>query len=87
MDILQMKYFLAVAREENISRAAEYLYITQPSLTRQIQNMEKEIGRPLFERGGRKMTLTETGMMLKKRAEEIVSLYEKTETELMRPPT
>lgn len=87
MDILQMKYFLAVAREENISRAAEYLYITQPSLTRQIQNMEREIGRPLFERGGRKMTLTETGMMLKKRAEEIVSLYEKTETELMRPPT
>lgn len=86
MDILQMKYFLAVAREENISKAAEYLYITQPSLTRQILNMEKEIGRPLFERGGRKMTLTETGMMLKKRAEEIVSLYEKTEAELMRPP-
>ena len=86
MDIVQMKYFLAVAREENISKAAEYLFITQPSLTRQIQNMEKEIGRPLFVRGGRKMTLTETGMMLRKRAEEIVSLYEKTEAELMRPP-
>lgn len=86
MDIMQMKYFLAVAREENISKAAEYLFITQPSLTRQIQNMEKEIGRPLFVRGGRKLTLTETGVLLQKRAEEIVSLYEKTEAELLRPP-
>ena len=86
MDIIQMKYFLAVAREENISKAAEYLFITQPSLTRQIQNMEKEIGRPLFVRGGRKLALTETGTLLRKRAEEIVSLYEKTEAELLRPP-
>lgn len=69
MDIMQLKYFLAVAREENISKAAEYLFITQPSLTRQIQNMEKEIGQPLFTRGGRKMTLTETGLLLRKRAE------------------
>ncbi len=86
MDIMQLKYFLAVAREENISKAAEYLFITQPSLTRQIQNMEKEIGQPLFTRGGRKMTLTETGLLLRKRAEEIVSLFDKTESELMHPP-
>lgn len=57
------------------------LFITQPSLTRQIQNMEKEIGQPLFIRAGRKMILTEAGMLLRKRAEEIVALYEKAESE------
>lgn len=85
MELREMKYFLAVAREENISKAAQYLFITQPSLTRQIQNMEKEIGQPLFVRTGRKMVLTETGALLRKRAEEIMSLYEKTEAELLRP--
>lgn len=85
MDIQQMKYFLAVAREESISRAAKFLYITQPSLTRQIQSMEREVGRSLFVRGGRRLTLTETGAHLRKRAEEIVSLYEKKESELLRP--
>ena len=83
MELLQMRYFLAVAREQNISRAAELLFITQPSLTRQIQNMEKEVGRPLFVRGGRKLRLTEAGALLQKRAEEILSLYEKTESELL----
>ena len=76
-----MKYFLAVAREENITRAADFLCVTQPSLTRQIQNMEKEVGQPLFIRAGRKMVLTEAGMLLRKRAEEIVELYEKAEHE------
>ena len=76
-----MKYFLAVAREENITRAADYLFVTQPSLTRQIQNMEKEVGQPLFIRAGRKMVLTEAGVLLRKRAEEIVELYEKAEHE------
>ena len=85
MELLQMRYFLAVAREQNISRAAELLFITQPSLTRQIQNMEKEVGRPLFVRGGRKLRLTEAGALLQKRAEEILSLYEKTESELLCP--
>ena len=81
MELRELKYFLAVAREENITKAAEYLYITQPSLTRQIQNMEREVGQPLFSRSGRKMVLTEAGMLLRKRAEEIVSLYEKAENE------
>lgn len=85
MEIQQMKYFLAVAREESISKAAKLLFITQPSLTRQIQNMEKEVGSPLFIRGSRKLTLTETGKLLRKRAEEILTLYEKTEAELLRP--
>ena len=81
MELRELKYFLAVAREENITKAAEYLYITQPSLTRQIQNMEREVGQPLFSRAGRKMVLTEAGMLLRKRAEEIVALYEKAENE------
>ncbi len=85
MELLQMKYFLAVAREESVSKAADFLYITQPSLTRQIQNMEKEVGQPLFVRGGRKMLLTEAGILLKKRAEEIIALYEKAECEWLCP--
>lgn len=84
MELIQMKYFLAVAREESISKAADFLYITQPSLTRQIQKMEKEVGQPLFTRG-KKMRLTEAGQLLRRRAEEILSLYEKTERELMCP--
>lgn len=83
MDIRELKYFLAVAREQNISRAAEYLYITQPSLSRQMQNLEHEIGKKLFIRGRKKITLTETGVLLRKRAEELVSLYEKTENEII----
>lgn len=85
MELLQMKYFLAVAREENISKAAEQLFITQPSLTRQIQAMEKEVGSPLFNRGARKMTLTPAGILLRKRAEEILSLYEKAQREWLSP--
>lgn len=84
MELLQMKYFLAVAREESISRAADFLYITQPSLTRQIQSMEKEVGRPLFVRG-KKMALTQAGLLLRKRAEEILSLYEKAESDWLYP--
>lgn len=86
MELRELKYFLAVAQEQNITKAAEYLYIAQPSLSKQMQKLEKEIGRPLFIRGSRKITLTETGMLLKKRAEEIISLYKKTETELSARP-
>ena len=85
MELLQMKYFLAVVREESISKAADFLFITQPSLTRQIQSMEKEVGQPLFVRGGRKMLLTEAGILLRKRAEEILALYEKAESEWLNP--
>lgn len=86
MELKQLKYFLAVAREQNITKAAELLYLAQPSLTKQMQNLEKEIGCPLFLRGSRKITLTETGMLLKKRAEEILSLYEKTQAEISVQP-
>lgn len=82
MEIRELRYFLAVAKEENISKAAEYLYISQPSLSKQMQNLEKEIGQKLFVRGSRKITLTEAGRLLKKRAEEIIELYNKTSAEL-----
>jgi len=85
MDIRELKYFLAVAREENVSKAADYLFITQPSLTRHIQSLEQEIGKPLFIRGNRKMTLTETGILLRKHAEEIVELYDKAKNALQSP--
>ena len=82
MDIRVLKYFLAVAREENITRAAESLHIAQPSLSKQIMELEQELGKTLFVRGKRKVTLTEEGVLLRKRAEDIVSLVEKTEREI-----
>lgn len=82
MDIRTLQYFLAVAREESISGAAEFLHMTQPPLSRQLKELETELGKQLFIRGNRKITLTEDGMILRKRAEEIVSLMEKTKTEL-----
>lgn len=85
MELRELKYFLAVAKEESISKAAEALYITQPNLSRQMQNLENEIGQRLFIRGSRKITLTEAGKLLRKRAEEIVELYNKTESELNAP--
>ena len=85
MEIRELKYFLAIAREHSISKAAEFLYMTQPSLSRQMQNLEKEIGKQLFLRGNKKITLTETGILLRKRAEEMLALYEKTQSEISAP--
>lgn len=82
MEIRVLKYFLAVAREGNITRAAEILHITQPTLSRQLMQLEDELGTALFIRGKRKVLLTETGMLLKRRAEEIIDLSEKTELEI-----
>ena len=82
MDIRVLKYFLTVAREENITRAAESLHITQPSLSKQLMELEEELGKQLLIRGKRKLTLTDDGILLRKRAEEIVALLEKTEQEL-----
>lgn len=85
MELRELRYFLAVAQEQNITKAAEQLYITQPSLSKQMQNLEREVGRPLFVRGNRKLLLTDTGMLLKKRAEELLALYEKTQEEISVP--
>ena len=82
MDVRVLRYFLAVAREENITRAAESLHIAQPSLSKQLIELEQELGKTLLIRGKRKITLTEEGVLLRKRAEEIVALVDKTESEL-----
>ncbi len=83
MEIRVLQYFLAVAREQNISAAAESLHLSQPTLSRQLKDMEDALGKQLFIRGNRKITLTEEGMLLRKRAEEIIDLVEKTQNELM----
>ena len=81
MDIRVLQYFLTVAREETISGAAEVLHMTQPPLSRQLKELENELGKQLFIRGKR-IKLTKDGMLLRKRAEEIVSLMEKTRAEV-----
>ena len=80
MDIRVLRYFLAVVREQNISRAAESLHLTQPTLSRQISDLEAELGQPLFERG-RRLALTEAGVMLRHRAEEAVALVDRIEAD------
>ena len=82
MDIRVLKYFLTVAKEENITRAAKALHIAQPSLSKQLIDLEQELGTKLLIRGKRKTSLTDEGNLLKERAEEIISLIEKTEHEL-----
>ncbi len=83
MDIRVLKYFLAVAREESITKAALSLHIAQPPLSRQLKNLEDELGKQLFIRGSKKITLTDEGILLRQRAEEMVDLMEKTKKELM----
>lgn len=82
MELRVLRYFLAVSREENITKAAEVLHITQPTLSKQLACLEDEIGKKLFLRGKRKITLTQEGLLLQKRAEEIIDLVGKTEKEL-----
>ena len=82
MDIRTMQYYLAVVREGTISAAAQALHVAQPSLSRQMKELEEELGAALFERGNRKITLTEEGMILRKRAEEMVHLMQMTEDEI-----
>lgn len=83
MDIRTLQYFLAVAREESITAAAETLHMTQPPLSRQMKELEDELGKQLFIRGSRRVTLTDEGMILRKRAEEMISLMEITKAEVM----
>ncbi len=85
MEIRVLKYFLKVAQEESISKAAESLHITQPTLSRQLMELEKELNTKLLIRGKRnkKITLTDDGKLLKSRAQEIVELANKTESEFL----
>lgn len=82
MELRVLQYFLAAAREENITKAAAFLHITQPTLSRQLMQMEEELGVKLFRRGKHNILLTEEGMLLRRRAQEIVDLAEKTAKEL-----
>ena len=82
LELRVLRYFLAVVGEESISRAAEALHVTQPTLSRQLSELEKKLGKNLFLRGSRKIALTEDGMFFRKRAQEIVDLVDKTEADL-----
>lgn len=83
MEIRVLRYFLTVAREQSITKASEVLHITQPTLSRQLAQMEEEIGVKLFDRGSRRIALTNEGLLLRRRAEEILQLVDKTEKELI----
>ncbi len=81
MEIRVLKYFLTAAREGSITGAANSLHLTQPTLSRQLKDLERELGQKLFIRGNHNIILTPEGMILRKRAEEIIDLVEKTESE------
>ena len=81
MEIRVLRYFLAVAREESITAAANFLHLTQPTLSRQIHDLEDELGQQLLVRKSHRVVLTPEGMLLRKRAEEILTMVDKTESE------
>lgn len=82
MELRVLNYFLMVSQEENITKAAQLLHVTQPTLSRQLMQLEDELGVKLFERSNHSIVLTSDGLLLKRRAQEIVSLAEKTKREL-----
>lgn len=84
MDIQQLQNFLIVAQEENITHAADYLHISQPALSRQIKALEAEFGKALLKRENKRVTLTADGLLLKRRAREILKLVTKTDREMRR---
>ncbi len=72
MELRVLNYFLMVAREENITKAAQLLHVTQPTLSRQLMQLEEELGVKLFNRSNHSIVLTDEGMLLKRRAQELV---------------
>ena len=79
MELRTLRYFLAAAEEENITRAADLLHVTQPTLSRQLMDLERELGTTLMLRGKKGMTLTDDGLFFRQRAEEIVELADRLE--------
>lgn len=84
MELRVLRYFLMAAREENITKAANLLHITQPTLSRQLMQLEEELGVKLFHRGKYHIVLTDEGMLLRRRAQEMIELEEKTKREFSR---
>lgn len=85
MELRTLRYFLEVARERNVTRAAANLHVSQPSLSKQLKDLERELGSRLFVRNNYGITLTDEGVRLRRRAEEIVGLVERTEQEMRGP--
>ena len=83
MDIRSLRYFLAVAREENMTRAAELLHVTQPTLSKTLKSLEEELGKKLFIRKSFSIRLTDEGMLLRDRADDLVAMADKIEHEFM----
>ena len=83
MEIRDLRYFLAVAREENMTRAAELLHVTQPTLSRAMRALEEELGQKLFVRHSFSISLTQEGVLLRDRAEDLVSMADKIEREFL----
>ncbi|MCR5654015.1 MAG: LysR family transcriptional regulator [Lachnospiraceae bacterium] len=83
MEIRTLRYFLAVAREENMSRAAEILHVTQPTLSKQLKSLENELGKKLFTRHSFSIKLTDEGILLRNRAEDLIRMADKIEQEFI----
>ena len=83
MEIRTLRYFLAVAREENMTRAAKLLHVTQPTLSKALKSLEDELGKKLFTRRSFSISLTEEGVLLRNRAEDLVSMADKIEQEFL----
>ena len=83
MEIRTLRYFLAVAREENMTRAAEVLHVTQPTLSKQLKSLEDELGKKLFTRHSFSIRLTDEGVLLRNRAEDLISMADKIEQEFV----
>lgn len=83
MELRTLNYFLAIAREENITKAAQILHISQPALSRQMMQLEEELGVTLFIRSNHNIVLTEDGLLLKRRAQELLSLADKTKRDFI----
>ena len=81
MEIRVLRYFLEIAREGNMTRAAERLHVTQPTLSKQMKELEQELGKKLFRRGSANVSLTDEGMLLRKRAEDLLAMADKIESE------